>query len=109
MIRGRCSTGEGRLHLGDVGVGFVVELLGDCVVRVLDHLHGLEACRRGWEARVLHIGELLGEDGLDRVFVVAVMRKVEKDGVGVNVGILGRVDPYKALVLANEWAVSWGD
>jgi hypothetical protein len=59
----------------------------------------------------LHIGELLVKGGLNGVLVVNVMREVEENGVGVGVGVLGRLfDPREVLVFAKDLDVArWRD
>ena len=43
----------------------------------------------------MHGGELLGEDGLDCVFVVFVIGKIKKNGVGASVGVLAEWTPVR--------------
>ena len=50
-----------------------------------------------------------GEDGLDHVIVIYIMRKVEEDGGGADVGVFNRVDPCKVLVFDKDRAMGLGN
>ncbi len=58
-----------------------------------------------WKACNLHVCKLLGEDCPDGLLVVHVVGKVHVDGVSAYVGVLGRVDSCKVLVIDEDRAV----
>ena len=46
----------------------------------------------------MHLGELVGEDPVDLSLVVDIVRKVNVDPVGADVGVLGRVYTREVMV-----------
>ena len=63
------------------------------------NLEGVESLRRRGEFDGLHVDELVGDHCFDYVLMIGVVGKVHEDGVGVGVGILGRMTPREVLVL----------
>ncbi len=54
------------------------------------------------------MGELVGDDRVDRSLVVDVMGKVQKDLVGADVWVFGRVYAREVLVFEKDRAVRRG-
>ena len=54
------------------------------------------------------MGELVGEDRVNCSVVVDVMRKVQEDLVGVDVGVFGRMYAREVLVFEKYRAVRGG-
>jgi hypothetical protein len=78
------SDGDGLRRRTRVVPGILIFLDLECV----------ESLRGRGETGGLHVGELVGEDCSDYALVVGIMREVHEDGVGTDVGVLCRVDPW---------------
>ena len=62
-------------------------------------LEGVESLRRRGKSNTSHVDELVGEDRLDYGLVISVIGEVRENCVGVDVGILSRVDSREVLIL----------
>ena len=61
-----------------------------------------------WKSCSLHVCKLMGHNCPDGVLVVHVVGKVHVDGVSAYVGVLGRVESFKVLVIDEDRAVCRG-
>ena len=53
------------------------------------------------------MSKLSCEDGSNCSLVIGVMKELHEECVGADTGVLCRVDPYKVMVVDEEWAVRW--
>ena len=52
----------------------------------------------------MYVGKLVCEDRSNRSLVVDIARQVHEDGVGSDIGILGRMNPREILFLDEDFA-----
>ena len=69
------------------------------------YLYGVQALQECGKSDILHLGELVGEDRVDRSLVVDIVREVHVDLVGADVGVLGRVYTREVLVFEKDRVV----
>ena len=91
--------------MGGASDGLVVVLGLYRVCLIFLNLECVESFRRCGESGGLHVGELVGENCSDYGLVVCVVGEVHEDGIGVDVGVFGRVNPCEVLVLDEDWAM----
>ena len=56
------------------------------------------------ESIIKHLDEMLGDHRSDGVLVVCLVREVRVDDVGVDVGVLGKVESREAIVFDQNYA-----
>ncbi len=78
--------------MGRSSDGIVVNLTLYRMCSALRDVEGLKAQHRCREAGILHLRELLGDDGLKSVLVVHIVGEIEKGGICDGAGVFGQMD-----------------